>query len=82
MDLLLRLYEDSKRGGTCTACGAALDWYETLKGNNMPMNAGAVPRKSETHPETGRVVVFFAADDTHWTTCPQRDLFRSPKAAS
>lgn len=78
-EILLRLYEDPKRGGTCTGCGAAIEWYETLKGKMMPMNAGAVPRKSEKDPDTGRVIAFFAAEDSHWATCPQSRQFHAKR---
>lgn len=43
----------------------------------MPMNAGAAPRKSETHPEARREVLFFAAADSHWSTCPDREAYKS-----
>lgn len=72
---LIRLYEDSRSAGTCRGCGAAMDWYETLAGRRMPMNAGAVPRKSETEPSSHRVVAFFSAADSHWSTCEQRAQF-------
>ena len=74
-ETLIRLFEDSKQGGTCRGCGAAIDWYETLNGKRMPMNAGSVPRKSETHPETRRVVAFFASSESHWSTCPDAQNF-------
>jgi hypothetical protein len=74
-ETLIRLFEDSKQSGICRGCGARMEWFETLTGKRMPMNAGAVPRKSETHEETRRVVAFFAADDSHFTTCPDRAQF-------
>lgn len=74
---LVRLYEDSKTAGTCKGCQAPLDWYETVKGRNMPMNRDAVPRKSETDRETGRVVAFFSSDDTHWASCPAYKVFKT-----
>jgi hypothetical protein len=73
---LFRLFEDSHDVGVCRGCGAGIDWYETLRGRRMPMNAGAVPRKSEKDEATGRVVAFFSADDSHWATCEKRDEFR------
>jgi len=79
--ITIRLYEDSKGSGVCGArdpgkgCGAALDWYGTLTGKHMPMNAGAVPLKSEREAGTMRVIVFFSAEDSHWNTCPERKQF-------
>ena len=74
-DTLIRLYEDSRAVARCRGCGVSLAFYETLTGRKMPMNAGAVPRKSENHPETGRVIGFFAASDSHFTTCPEAAAF-------
>jgi len=45
-------------------CRAPIDWYRTLNDTGMPMNRGAVPRKSENDPDTKRVIAFFAASDT------------------
>lgn len=75
-EVLIKLYEDPKSPGTCRGCQALIEWFETVKGKNMPMNPGAVPRKSERHPETGRVVAFFSSDDTHWATCPAWKQFK------
>jgi hypothetical protein len=74
---LIRLYEDSRSvGGRCRGCGAAIDWYETRRGKKMPMNAGAVPRKSALDPETNRVIAFFSAEDAHWKSCPAAEDFK------
>lgn len=70
-ETLVRVWEDAAGRGVCRSCGADLVWYETLNARRMPMNANAVPRKSELDPATHRVIVFFAADDSHFTTCPE-----------
>lgn len=75
-ETLIRLFEDSKSPGTCRGCSAAIEWYETLTGKRMCMNAGAVPRKSETDPSTWRVIAFFSSADSHWNTCPKQQDFR------
>jgi Fe-S cluster assembly scaffold protein SufB len=75
MTKTVRLYEDSKAHGVCRGCEARMDWYDTLNGKKMPMNAGAVPLKSENEAGTGRVIAFFAAEDSHWNTCPERKQF-------
>lgn len=74
-ETLIRLFEDSRSPGECRGCQARIEWFETLTGKKMPMNAGAVPRKSENDPETRRVIAFFASADSHWNTCPARDQF-------
>lgn len=74
-ETLIRLYEDSQSPAQCRGCGADIAFYETLTGRKMPMNRGAVPRKSEHDPETRRVIAFFAASDAHWNTCPQAASF-------
>ena len=74
-EILIRLLEDSRTSGVCRGCHAPLDWYETLQGRKMPMNHGAVPRKSEKDPDTWRVIAYFSADDSHFTTCPDSASF-------
>jgi hypothetical protein len=75
-ETLIRLYENAKpQRAQCRACAADIEWFETLRGRKMPMNAGAVPRKSTNDAATGRVIVFFAAEDAHWNTCPDASKF-------
>jgi hypothetical protein len=74
-EALIRLFEDSGQPGSCRGCEARIEWFETLTGRRMPMNAGAVPRKSETDPESRRVVAFYASEDSHFATCPERSQF-------
>jgi hypothetical protein len=76
-ETLIRLYEDTKKPGVCSSarCGAPLDWYRTLNDRGMPMNRGAVPRRSENEEGTRRVIAFFASSDSHWSTCPARAQF-------
>ena len=74
-DTLIRLYEDSKQPARCRGCEADIEFFETLAGKRMPMNAGALPRKSEKDPVTGHVIAYYAAADSHWNTCPDRDQF-------
>lgn len=74
-EVLIRLFAATKQPGVCRGCSAPIDWYETLGGKRMPMNSGAIPRRSETNGSTPGVVGFFAASDSHWSTCPARDQF-------
>jgi hypothetical protein len=70
-ETLIRLYEDSKQRAQCRGCDADIEFYETLRGSRMPMNAGAVPRKSETDPTTWRVIAYFSSADSHFASCPR-----------
>lgn len=76
-ETMIRLYEDSAKPGVCSAsaCRAPITWYRTLNDKGMPMNRGAVPRKSENDPATKRVIAFFASSDSHFATCPARARF-------
>jgi hypothetical protein len=75
-ETLIALYESSRKSGVCSACAARLDWYHTHpKQKAMPMNAGAVPRRSER--VAGEVVAYFSSDDTHWSSCPDAGRFRT-----
>lgn len=69
-ETLIRVFEDGAKPGRCRSCSAQLMWHETLTGKTMPMNADAVPRKSYRDAATHRVVVYFAASDSHFATCP------------
>lgn len=73
-ETLIRLFEQTRQPGRCRGCEALIDWYDTLTAKRMPMNRGAVPRKSELDSER-RVVAFFDAADSHWASCPGRSLF-------
>jgi len=75
-EVLIRLFEDSRAPATCRGCGEPIDFFETLAGKHMPMNSGAVPRKSEKDPATWRVIAFFSSEDTHWNTCERQADFR------
>jgi hypothetical protein len=73
---LIRLFDDSQSKGICRGCGATITWFDTLNDRKMPMNAGAVARKSEADMAVGRVVVYFSVADSHWATCDQRAQFK------
>ncbi len=55
----------------CKGCDAAIEWWKTSRGKNLPFN----PRpETEHHPMK-----------PHWATCPKSDDFRqgaTPKAPS
>lgn len=73
---LFRVFLNSKpQRAQCRGCGAAIEWFETLSSKKMPVNAGAVPRKSETDPATRRVIEFYASADAHWNSCSARSQF-------
>ena len=71
------------RPAVCRSCGAPLTYYETLKGKAMPVNAGAVPVRTYDDTDTGaapRRVLVFAADDSHFASCPDaKDWSRQTK---
>jgi hypothetical protein len=75
-DTLIRVYDNRRpQRAQCRGCEAAIEWFGTLRGKKMPMNAGAVPRKSEHDHQSGRLILFFAAADAHWNACPEKDRF-------
>ena len=51
--------------GSCTGCGAAIEWWLTTNGRKMPFDAG-VPEDLAMVP--------------HWSTCPASIQFRRPAA--
>lgn len=75
-ETLIRLYEDTKKPGVCSAaiCRAPIDWYRTLSDKGMPMNRGAAARES-SQDLAGRTIGKFSSADSHWATCPARAKF-------
>lgn len=75
-ETLIRVYEGTREPGRCKGCQAPIDWFVTVKNRkSMPVNRGAVPRKSEMDPETNTTVIFLSSADVHWATCSARDQF-------
>jgi hypothetical protein len=75
-ETLIRLFAAPQQPGQCRGCGAAIVWFETVHGRRMPMNAGAVARKSEpAEASPSRVIAFYAASDAHWAVCPHAQTF-------
>jgi hypothetical protein len=80
----IRLRLATKKAGQCRAleCAAPLEWYETLAGRAMPMNAGATPlthEQVEIYLDGIRTVVdvgAFDAAESHWVTCRAPEPFR------
>jgi hypothetical protein len=70
-----RLRVDTRVNGECQSakCRAPLDWYRTESGKSMPMNRGAVA--IEVHVVDGMKIGTFDSADSHWATCPARNLF-------
>jgi hypothetical protein len=72
---IIRLLLPSTNTSHCRGCGASIDWYETLAGKNMPMNAGAVHVRTTgggPNPEVGE----FDNADSHWAACPVAPTFK------
>ena len=75
-ETLIRVLDNRRpQRARCRGCEADIEWFETLRGKKMPMNASAVPRKSEHDPDTGRLILHFAAADAHWQSCPEKSQF-------
>ena len=69
-----KVFDDTRGYGTCRSCGAKLVWYETLAKRRMPLERDAVAVQSE-HVD-GRLVLHFAAEDSHFVQCPDAARFR------
>jgi hypothetical protein len=48
----------------CRSCQEEVEWYETPRGKKMPFNL---------MPDGNSAAI------THFTTCPEADLFRKPR---
>jgi len=71
----IALLLSSRKPGQCSSrtCLRDLEWYRTVRGRAMPMNAGARPIRTET--VDGQTVGYFSSDDSHWATCPAASRF-------
>jgi hypothetical protein len=76
---LLRLYADSRRSGNCRGCGAAIDWWETIAAQAMPMDVTARILDRDWSESAERWIVYLSAGDSHWATCPERARFKTPR---
>lgn len=66
--------EQPCRGSTCKQ---KIVWAQVVKsGKRMCFNAPAVPLRTKTDAQSGRVVAEMDFDDNHWASCPDRDGFR------
>jgi hypothetical protein len=72
-DSVVRLIVRSRNPSECRGCLAPIDWFQTIAGKSMPMNAGAIPERTDGG------IGFFHTSDSHWASCPQRSLFSGVK---
>ncbi len=56
---------------TCRACGKALKFIKTPKGNSMPVDAETCSDDDGVFDSTKHV--------SHFVTCPSADRFRKPR---
>lgn len=70
---LLKIYQDSRRRGTCRSCRAAIEWAELVSGKQHPFDAPIRPLPDLPIESGGRVIVTVdtSVSPTHFATCPQ-----------
>ena len=67
---LLRLVADaSARRQYCRRCGKPIVWRTTPTGASVPLNADALPRMTDQHPETYVRYELFDRADVHPREC-------------
>jgi len=69
---ILRIWQDSRRLGTCRSCGAPIEWAELITGSRMPFNAPiTVLRSQDELLSGGRTIedVDTAISVSHFATC-------------
>lgn len=66
----LHAYDDTKGRGACRSCHAKIEWYELHSGRKHPIDADSVPVRSYHEEDTGRLVLVFSSDDSHFASCP------------
>jgi len=69
---ILRIWQDSRRLGTCRACGAAIEWAQLVSGATIPFNAPIVVVRAQDELLTGgRTIedVDTTITDSHFAVC-------------
>lgn len=74
---LVAVFADTFGSGRCRSCDAKIAWYTTTLGKAMPFDGEPVARKSEYSFDGTRLVLHLSAEDSHWTTCPDANKFKS-----
>lgn len=74
----MRVFDDTKGGGTCRSCGAAITWFELASGKRHPFDGEPVYVRTELDGATHRVVgvIDTAVSSSHFATCPQAKDWR------
>lgn len=70
MSGVLKVLDDTKGGGECRSCHAAITWFELVSGKRHPFDGEPVYLKTETNDD-GRLVGHIDRSESHFATCPQ-----------
>lgn len=76
---ILRIWQDTRRLGTCRSCGAPIEWGELISGSRMPFNAPIVAVRAQDELLTGgRTIedVDTTVSISHFATCPDAKDWR------
>jgi hypothetical protein len=58
-------------------CDQKIVWAQVVKsGKKMCFNAPAVPLRTKTDEQTGRLIAEMDFEENHWGSCPDRERFR------
>jgi hypothetical protein len=67
----------SERPCNGATCREKLVWAEVVKsGRKMCFTAPAVPLRTRTDEQTGRLIAVMSFGDNHWSTCPDSKGFK------
>lgn len=75
----IAIYADSRGGGVCRSCGAAIEWAELAgSGKRMPFEGAIVAVRSQANILTGRLIEFVdtTITPTHFEKCPEAKQWR------
>jgi hypothetical protein len=67
-----RIWQGSRRPGTCKYCRAAIVWVITSTNQALPFNPHERRLREERHPVTGARFDVFSSAALHLTTCPKQ----------
>ena len=74
--VLIRIIQATKVGGTCRSCRAGITWAKTFPSERaFPLHGNPTPVALQQDPVHG-VIEVIAASDSHWAHCPDAPIWK------
>lgn len=67
----IKVYADTRGGGTCRDCHARITWAEVVGNGKRPFDGNPVALRTH-HDWSCRLIEELDLEDSHWKTCEGR----------